>query len=1274
MALPVNVGTFSTAVAPVGPFRLAAGYVGSPVVKTSTTFSNSNTVTIPSGAFCWGQTFLATNSFTLTDIRVVFSLITGFPVVSGVTCEVRAGSPTGTLIGSSTIPDFTVTGTSFYTLRLDAPIAGIVSGNTYAFVFYATASNIQINGNVAGGGDDYPSGAAYGPVAGSDPASLTVRTSVFPIDFYLDLLTRTLNATDTFYFFGRNATTATTLTVLKSLGSDVENWISFGSGKTGFTTAILNLSAYRSGDVVHMLVMDGTLGTSQATKYVSYDLSTDTFLATTETVAVAQAIAGQTGNANSGASLIVRQNGEVVALYNGLQTKVSGTNYARVYYRRRTGVNTWSAEVQVDNNTAVDHNGPVVAKGPSNRVHFLFSLYTSTNTIIRTLTSANVLGTYTNAGAPGDTFPGDAVAYDRSGTTKVVATNLRNGQKIGYFNSSDTANYTSIYTPSNFTNSPSYPKRIGVDGTDVTVVYRSLSDSSLYAATSTDDGASFSTPVLFYSGTITNADANLSRYAGDASPVYTHGTAVVLPYMVNEGGTWKYNEYTIRTTGPNAYTLTGNTTSFGLAGSSTLLARGLTLAPDAGAFAWTGVNADLTPGVAANNYTLTVTAGAFNLAGYNADLARGLLLAPTTTAFNLGGTTTALTRGLMLAATTNTFNLAGVNTNLTLGRTLTATTTTFNLTGSNADLARGMVLAPIVGSFAVSGNSAELVYAATIAAYTLSATTTAFNLAGSNAVLAGGFVLAAGVPNDIVLFGGGKQQTLFGFSDGEGAGQSFTSVGTQITAVTPYIAEAGDPTDGVVAKVWTSAANLPGTLLGSSTPIPGSAMAPTTSVPLRFDFPTPVAVDVGTQYVVTFTRTGAVDSGFYIAGYGNTDFYVGGQFIANGGFGAPWTNYPQFDGWITIHQGTPATQYLLVGRSADFVFGEAPTGYVLTATTDAFNLAGSSAQLTYARSLVLSATAGSFALNAGTAELVYAPTIPAYTLSVSPGALTISGSNTNLAAGRGLVATVGGFTLAGSTTSLLRGLVLATTTNAFNLAGTTTGLLRGYPLTLSAGAFNLNGTSTDLALGRSLAATVGSITLTGTTTGLIYAPTVAASYTLSVSPGAFSLNGSSTDLVLGRSLTATAGNITLAGANANLVYAAATAAYTLTATAGAFSLNGSATLLTARYQITAAASAFNLTGTSTSLVHGYTLVASANSFAWTGTSTALMRGYAVVADTGAFTLTGNAVNLTATLTYRLTVSPAPFLLTGKVVELQPFMFERQPGPMNFGRRQTVYRW
>jgi hypothetical protein len=345
-----------------------------------------------------------------------------------------------------------------------------------------------------------------------------------------------------YYFFGRDNTTATTLQAYKSTAPDIV-WSSI-STKTGFTTAILVLAGYQVADVIHLLVLDGTMSTSVATKYVSFDMATDTFLTTTETVAAASVITGL-ATSGWGCSLVVRSTGEVVAFYNGVNTKVTNT-YSRIYYQRRTGVNTWSAAVQVDTNTAKDSIQPGAVLAASDVVHFLN--FTPTASFVginqRTLSAANVLQTastllpFTLAAGVSPTT--QAVSYNNAGTQKIVGT-IRIGSTSATtsavrFDSGNTPTLSS----STIATTSVVPVGIFNDGTNVYALYRHNSDNNLYVVASTDNGATWGTATSI--GPIGSTSEALSR----CGKIYQRGSNVVFPYMMNNGGILYHNEYIVR--------------------------------------------------------------------------------------------------------------------------------------------------------------------------------------------------------------------------------------------------------------------------------------------------------------------------------------------------------------------------------------------------------------------------------------------------------------------------------------------------------------------------------------------------------------------------------------------------------------------------------------------------------------------------------------------------------------------------------------------------------
>jgi hypothetical protein len=288
-------------------------------------------------------------------------------------------------------------------------------------------------------------------------------------------------------------------------------------------------------------------------------MGTDTF-GTAESILAAGAIFGTSADTGlSSASIVVRSTGEVVCFYNGPAVKTSGTFYARVYHRRRTAVNTWSAAVQVDASLAFNNARPNAVLGAADRVHFIWDVLTASTSngfVTRTLSAANALNTApaTNAGLPS---PGDAVSYDRGGVTKVVFSSNTGGQSVGRFDSADSPAAPTLINLA--ISAASVPHRIGSDPVtnDVTIVYRSTADQKLYAIKSSDDGATFGAPVLFFAGTVSALEANLSRNVSGG--MYQRGQQVVVGYVVNDNGTYKYNESVIRTL--NAWNAGDKTTS-----------------------------------------------------------------------------------------------------------------------------------------------------------------------------------------------------------------------------------------------------------------------------------------------------------------------------------------------------------------------------------------------------------------------------------------------------------------------------------------------------------------------------------------------------------------------------------------------------------------------------------------------------------------------------------------------------------------------------------------
>jgi len=910
-----------------------------------------------------------------------------------------------------------------------------------------------------------------------------------------------------------------------------DGWLP-GATKTGFTTAILSFSAYQVGPVIHIAVMDGTLASSIAHKYVSFDMATDTFLATTETIMAAANPAGQVAGAGAGNSIVVRSGGEVVAFFNSLQTNTSGTPRARVSYSRRTAVNTWAAAVRVDANTATDNVSPFAVLGAANRVHFFWNNQTGIG--YRTLSAANALNT---AGASASiSNPGDGVSYDRAGTTKVVViSNGAGGQTVGRFDSSDNPTPTIVNLGIAVA---TVPHRVGAfpNTDDVTIVYRSSADSDLYSIKSSDDGATFASPVSFFVGTVASADANVSR--SSTGSVYTRGTNIVVGYIVNDGGTLKYNENIISA---------------------------------------------LTTG-----YTLTADKGSVTLAG----VATGLRAA----------------RKMFVPASSDHWLLTSA-TNNNLG----FTTTTSEMC------------------------------------------------------------------------------------------QSFTAGGS-LSSVTLYPSKSGTPPYSVVAKIYAAdGSHFPtGAQIGpTSSNSLSSADLTTDPAPFTFVFPTPISLSAATEYALVLELVGTADPAqisFEISTSDLGDVYPGGAVSRK--LSGVWTTTlgGTRDMRGTLHfTGPVAVAGLATGLSK---------GYPLTTATGAVTVTRYDATLLHKHFYTLPITVGTVAVTFNPANLVK---FSAKQLVADTGAVTFAGYAAGLRGGRGVLASKGSVTLAGQAAALRHTHVLTAATGAVALSGKASTLRTGHVVTAAKGAVTLAGQAATLRHATVMPAAQGAVTLTGYAADLrkagalrltantgavtvaLQSATLRRTIKMPTTAGAVLLSGQVTTLRYGHIVTAAAGAVTFTGYAADLRKAGALG---MTADTGAVTVAGQAATPRHGYVLQAAPSSQTgdfvddngvtsfiddlgvplwvddnglilggyggpvaVTGYAAALTYApgavtdITLSADPGAIAVAGQAAILRYGHALIAAQGAVTVTFNDANLKLRRFLRMIAAPGGIVLSGVPVGL-----------------------
>jgi len=344
------------------------------------------------------------------------------------------------------------------------------------------------------------------------------------------------------YFFGVDGTTATTLQAFKA----TDPTSSFASIATqGQGQNIQGIAGYQVSDVIYLAMSMGT-GTSDTTIniiYATFNMATDAFVLQ-ENIQTGIDTRTSGGVAAYAVSIVFRaSDSQPIVLYNGTRVASMGTSYARIVYARRTGVNTWTTNVAVDAGGAVDFVWPEAVLGSSNRSHFFF-YDGALGWTQRHLTSANALGTKSTF--TGGAMQGSAALSFNSANIAQIAPSAATANKMraAYFASADnpTVNIGGDIGSTADTAQSGFGGRLFADLADLYAVYRNTSDSDLYVAKSTDNGATFAAAVSMFVGTIAGVPTNFS-VDGD---IFTRGSSVVIPYVVNDNGTLKYNEYVVR--------------------------------------------------------------------------------------------------------------------------------------------------------------------------------------------------------------------------------------------------------------------------------------------------------------------------------------------------------------------------------------------------------------------------------------------------------------------------------------------------------------------------------------------------------------------------------------------------------------------------------------------------------------------------------------------------------------------------------------------------------
>lgn len=330
-----------------------------------------------------------------------------------------------------------------------------------------------------------------------------------------------------FYFFGSDGTTATTLQAYKSTAPQT-SWASIAT-KTGFDTLIRYISAYQDGNVFHFAIADGNGLSNVTIKYLTFDASSDTFVTGPETV-VGPHDPGSSTNDRTDTGILIRQNGEIVVVYN---QDFGIASAERMAFKRRTGVNTWSTATA----HTVTGNQFKARRGTTNIFHVIYNTG-STNYSHVSVSAANAWGSATGSQTG---IPVDLLSYDDGGTIRCVGTAATLAM---IWNSAHNPTVTSGIAVSGSL------QRLAFDNGIVWSLSVSSTTDDLQIKSSSDDGATWGANAAIYPAAI---DTGNTEALSHDQTIYTRGGSYVFPVLYDDNGTLKYFEYAVRGGAPVDY-------------------------------------------------------------------------------------------------------------------------------------------------------------------------------------------------------------------------------------------------------------------------------------------------------------------------------------------------------------------------------------------------------------------------------------------------------------------------------------------------------------------------------------------------------------------------------------------------------------------------------------------------------------------------------------------------------------------------------------------------
>ena len=304
------------------------------------------------------------------------------------------------------------------------------------------------------------------------------------------------------------------------------------------------LAAYQVGDDIHVATMSNTLAGLFNIKYHIFSMASDTWTTSNESVKALY----DDGPGIAAIGIALRSDGDVIVLYQGPTVANMGSDRARVYYARREAA-VWTVDIAVDNGGATNWMPGGVVTGSSDRMHFFFKDDTADDAYQRTLTSANALETFpasfdTAIFGATDSIVTRGASYV-SGANTVIRfpyfDSAANTTSAAQANSADapTMSVSADITGASLANTAANYASFAANGTTLWHAYNEAGSTDIFTQ-SNADGAGWSVPASFYTGTVAQVYTN----------VYTRGGDIVLGIVFSETDP-KYHEKVLAAGGNN---------------------------------------------------------------------------------------------------------------------------------------------------------------------------------------------------------------------------------------------------------------------------------------------------------------------------------------------------------------------------------------------------------------------------------------------------------------------------------------------------------------------------------------------------------------------------------------------------------------------------------------------------------------------------------------------------------------------------------------------------